>query len=321
MGSACSKIKQMKDVKKILLFHHALLDDMAKLKSNKLGRKKLRQALSLEVTRKYRCVRRIHEATGVGRRLQDKPFHKKKRLLEKSKAMQAAVQLFLERDDNSRMSSSKKDHVHSKQIRFLLHSLKPLHKKYLSEMELKVSLAYFCRKRPIHICKPTLKDRDVCVCKQCENFTLKLETLSREKIVLSRDPVDFTALLVCDTNNQDCMYSNYKKCARKAKISDCDVIDKVVEWWEWNNVNHTYTAKDGGMKSTRRTQKVRNTTSLKALITSTNTCFSSMKKHLYRVYHKYATIASLKNIFNVYIFKRKKRNRTKTFLVYKSVCQ
>ena len=295
MGSACSKIKQKKDVKKTLLFHHALLDDMAKLKSNKLGRKKLRQALSLEVTRKYRCVRRIRESTGVGRRLQDKPFHKKKRLLEKSKAMQAAVQLFLERDDNSRMSSSKKDHVHSKQIRFLLHSLKPLHKKYLSEMELKVSLAYFCRKRPIHICKPTLKDRDVCVCKQCENFTLKLETLSHEKIVLSRDPVDFTALLVCDTNNQDCMYSNYKKCARKAKISDRDVIDKVVEWWEWNNVNHTYTAKDGGMKSTRRTQKIRKTTSLKALITSTNTCFSSMKKHLYRVYHKYATIASLKN--------------------------
>ena len=39
MGSACSKIKQKKDVKKTLLFHHALLDNMGKLKSNKLGQK------------------------------------------------------------------------------------------------------------------------------------------------------------------------------------------------------------------------------------------------------------------------------------------
>ena len=144
-------------MKKALIFHHALVQDLANVKSKGGAKKKLLQALSLNIIKKYRCKSLMQMRVGIGRGLLENPFHTKCRLLEASQAMKCAVKTFLERDVNSRISACKKDSKNSEQIRFLLHSLKTLHKKFLSECDSKSthkpSLAYVCRNRPAHIKK------------------------------------------------------------------------------------------------------------------------------------------------------------------------
>ena len=130
MGKACSKIKRNSAVKKARIFHYALVQDLANVKSKGGGKKKLLQALSLNIIKKYRCKSVMQMRVGIGSGLLENPFHTKCRLLEASQAMKCAVKTFLERDDNSSISACKKDSTNSEQIRFLLHSLKTLHKKY-----------------------------------------------------------------------------------------------------------------------------------------------------------------------------------------------
>ena len=113
---------------------------------------------------------------------------------------------FFLKDDNTRISATKKDHVGNEQKRFLLYPMKILHTKYQSESKIPVSYTFFCRNRPKNVVIPILKDRDVCVCKLCDNFSYQIEQLHREKVITSPNTEEVLSSLVCSTSNIDCMF-------------------------------------------------------------------------------------------------------------------
>ena len=125
---------------------------------------------------------------------------------KKSKRMRESVRYFFLKDDNTRISAAKKDHVGNEQKRFLLHPMKILNTKYQSESNIPVSYTFFCRNCPTNVVIPILKDRDVCVCKLCDNFSYQIEKLHREKVITSPNTEEVLSSLVCSTSNFDCMF-------------------------------------------------------------------------------------------------------------------
>ena len=118
---------------------------------------------------------------------------------EKSKQMRESVCYFFFKDDSTRISAAKKDHVGNEQKRFRLHPMKILHVKYQSESNIPVSYTFFCRNLPTNVVIPILKDSDVCVCKLCDNFSYQIEKLHREKVITSPNTEVVLSSLVCST--------------------------------------------------------------------------------------------------------------------------
>ena len=103
------------------------------------------------------------------------------------------------------MTAGKKDVVRGMQKRLLLQSMKSLHEKYKSEPH-SYSLSYskFCRLRPLPIKSPTVKDREVCVCRLCDIMQLLLDKHHSLKLVSACNMDDLVGSLVCKKENKDC---------------------------------------------------------------------------------------------------------------------
>ena len=152
-------------VRKTLIFHNALIDDLRKMRH--CDQKKLLNLVRLDILRKYM----LQNATKISRKIINQQLKPNKKIREKSKRMRESVRHFFLNDDNTRISAAKKDHVGNEQKRFLLHPMKILHTKYQSESNIPVSYTFFCRNRQTNVVIPILKDSDVCVCKLCDNFS------------------------------------------------------------------------------------------------------------------------------------------------------
>jgi hypothetical protein len=88
----------------------------------------------------------------------------------------SVVEEFYCRDDNSRLTSGKKQ-VRCRrrgsppcQIRYLLYSMTNLYEKFVSEFGTILSKSTFCSKRPFFVCKPKINDREQCLCMRCANL-------------------------------------------------------------------------------------------------------------------------------------------------------
>jgi hypothetical protein len=85
------------------------------------------------------------------------------------------VHSFFCRDDNSRLTAGKNETKTYKrqktQIRYLSHTVSTLYQKILSENPaLKFGKSTFFKLRPFFVMKPTLSDRNQCLCSQCCNL-------------------------------------------------------------------------------------------------------------------------------------------------------
>ena len=137
--------------------------------------------------------------------------------------MKAKVASFLSRDDNSRITTGKRDTItrngEKRQRRVLLDSLQNLHSKYQAENE-KDSMSYpiFCRLRPFNVTPPKPKDRQTCLCKNCENAALMLDKIKQLNLGVASDAtIDTCAKLLCcieasDKDQQNCYYRKCTNC-------------------------------------------------------------------------------------------------------------
>lgn len=80
---------------------------------------------------------------------------------------------FYERNDNSRMTTGKKETVPKtktkKQKRLLLDTIANLHEKFGAESDNYISYVTFTRIRPFWVRVPNAKDRQTCICKKHDN--------------------------------------------------------------------------------------------------------------------------------------------------------
>lgn len=150
------KHKSSKTVRKTLIFHHALLDQMSASYKNKRNKEMVSGILAGQIVRKYKCLTYLRD--------QIKVEVKRGRTIKTGTVLrsrsQKDVESFFERDDVSRITTGQKRTVtvnkEKKQKRLLCDTLKNLYRKYVSESMCQEPISF----TTFWVIRPTEKDRD-----------------------------------------------------------------------------------------------------------------------------------------------------------------
>jgi hypothetical protein len=169
-------------VRRALIFHNTLVSEIKQHYRNatsNVQRKSLTQLIHTKLMRKYGLLNIGRKAVGIH---PSRPVEQNKQSKQKAKITAKKVTNFLIRDDNSRITTGKRDTItkykEKKQRRILTDTLSILHRKYKREFPgEKVSFALFCQNKPFWGSKPLPKDRETCLCKSHENTNFMLTKL------------------------------------------------------------------------------------------------------------------------------------------------
>ncbi|KAJ8051205.1 hypothetical protein HOLleu_04685 [Holothuria leucospilota] len=157
-----------------------------------------------------------------------------------------AVEQFYCRDDITWQSPNRKDKVKitnedgsvtDAQKRFMVMTLKECHSLFVTEKPDKyVSLSKFCSLRPVHVFLSQDFPHTVCICRYHENVRLLLEGL--HKSVSMEIPThfhDFISTVVCNQENEACMFGECKDCANKFEevLSYPEKMALEMTWVQW----------------------------------------------------------------------------------------
>ncbi|CAG5034023.1 unnamed protein product [Parnassius apollo] len=152
-------------------------------------------------------------------------------------SIQELIKSFYEDDINSRIGAGKKQYVKKfgiiKQKRYLLDSVKNLHKKFLEENpNILISYVTFTRLRPFWVYLPR-DDRETCACMAHTNIDLMILALKKNKIVDIRNYRDMLHVLCCDKYNKKCVGRDCKTCKNRViSYNEFNNTDEI-EYHEW----------------------------------------------------------------------------------------
>ncbi|WAQ99020.1 hypothetical protein MAR_023393 [Mya arenaria] len=196
-----------------------------------------------KIIKKYRMKYSLASLTGLNRRKMNglqktASICKRARNKVLNQRVENDIQIFLERDDNSRQLPGKADAVKvgkSKvQKRVLNDYMYNLHTKFLTESSYKVSHATFCRKKLANITHVNFSARSVCLCQKHQNFALKLRCLKNNKVTSITSPDKFMETfdseykLKAMLQNINCTTIKYQEWKRK-KMSEGKERMRVVD--------------------------------------------------------------------------------------------
>ena len=188
-----------------------------------------------------------------------KAKQRQKRVDSLPEADRSTVIGFLERDDNSRIMSGKRDTITrnkmKKQKRLLLETMRNLFGKFRYEYpSVKIGYTLFCRLRPFWVLQPTFKDRETCLCKRHDNIQLMADALYREKAASSVNPTELLKFLVCK-ESKDCMYRECTVCSDKClpRMSNIDGA-KDISFLSWVTQKLPTESNDGENKQSGHSQ-------------------------------------------------------------------
>lgn len=136
-----------------------------------------------------------------------------------SDSVQDLIKQFYEDDINSRVGAGKKEYVKRngivKQKRYLLDSIKNLHKKFLEDNpNILISYVTFTRLRPFWVELPR-DDRETCACTTHTNIDLMIIALKKNKIVDIKNYQDMLQVLCCDKYNTKCVGRECEICKNR----------------------------------------------------------------------------------------------------------
>lgn len=220
-------MQQKKKVKRTLLFHFALKEELKEKykRVNNHTKNNLLQIIRGKIMKKYKCMHRG---------MNDLCFNwKKTKRVKKgnlTSRLKTKVQNFFERDDNSRATAGIKETITrrkmKKQKRILLNTIEKLFEKFrLENTKTQLSYTTLCRLRPFWVVIPKENDRETCACKQHENLLLLAEALHKKEIIITKDLHTLVNKFSCDTKNITCMYGKCPEC-REINISTSSKLDK-----------------------------------------------------------------------------------------------
>ena len=171
-----------------------------------------------------------------------------------SKSLRASpvVLTFYERDDNSRIMTSRNNKItrkgQKKQRRLLLDDLKKLHQKYCNEHPLgKVSYTVFCKVRPFYILPPIACDRETCFCKTHENTKLMIMKLKLLKILLANSTGVGACIeqMVCQNPLHNCYVGRCDRCQDRINLMIVGHFDgdDETKWLQWTQISKSHEIK------------------------------------------------------------------------------
>ena len=172
------------------------------------------------------------------------------------------VEDFLTRDDNSRLTTGKKQTVTKNKVkeqkRLLQDAMTNLHEKFCAEYPSNdISYVTFTRYRPFWVRQPTAKDRETCLCRKHENVQLAVDKLYQLGALKVNHSEELLEEICCSVERKQCMFRECESCVNRCiKFIDKCLLkdDSMIVWSEWETVSQTYT-KDGEEKTTKVTKK------------------------------------------------------------------
>ena len=278
-----------RDVVKTLNFHYTLVDTLrSKYKKSKATRQKqhIANILTSKILSKYRMRKMMQTAVGVSRQLGE---HSKSAKRSKQRSYYTkvgkTVSDFFQRDDNSRMTSGKKQTItrkkEKKQKRLLLDTIKNIFSKFQAEFPmLKISYSLFCFLRPFWVVQPSPGDRETCLCKVHENVTLISGKLYELKVLPTKDPEEMARVCACNPENKNCMYGDCNTCKEKTfPVENLSEPKKLTEYQQWASCQD-----ENGYNIIK---KVTLTCSIKDLVDIFQTQLQNFKKHVFNIKNQY----------------------------------
>lgn len=265
-------------VKKTLLFHNVLcqsIKDKYQITKSDKVRQLLANVVASRLLQKYKLRYVCRQSIGISeRRLLSSvnstgPAHyRRQHYKSKIYYVGGIVSAFLERDDNSRITTSKTDtitqHGTKKQRRLLTDTLTRLYEKFKTEHPtLNVSHSTFCSLRPFWIVQPSARDRETCLCKLHENGTLVISKLCQLQLLPDGCRTVETCVdkAVCTEPTKDCYERKCSGCANNLSVSlDEITAQSPTVWRQWQTVEELRQIKGKGVKVKRTIQVEHNGT-------------------------------------------------------------
>lgn len=189
-------------LRRTLVFHNALLAELRDRYENMSSEREkqlISKIMAGKILKKYRLLKMTRTEFGFSaKRMRNNEkrsaalkYTRKKQKNSISTDTEEKIKQFLERDENSRATTGKKETVtKKKQKRFLNEPMEILHEKFKEYPDIQISNSEFC--------KPTIKDRDTCICKTHANMQLMTDKLLQHKIE------DLVVSLCCSPYTNEC---------------------------------------------------------------------------------------------------------------------
>ncbi|XP_035280490.1 uncharacterized protein LOC118231110 [Anguilla anguilla] len=187
-----------------------------------------------------------------------------------------------------------------RQKRFLNEPLDKLNEKFRKEYpEIRISYSEFCKRRPFWIVKPTVKDRDTCLCKTHANLQFMADKLLYHKVIKSSKIEDLIVSLCCDNYTKECMYRECPVCVAKELETSTFDPGAQTSWYEWKGKaeEREKNKKDGTKEKfiAHLTVKEKIDGTLHTLLEDFSTELKErLGKHVYNIRHQYAALRGLK---------------------------
>lgn len=186
--------------------------------------------LSMQLLRKYRQEGFITSAALETTRRES---HKKKTNIER-------IHDFFIREDVSSECPDKKavkikfgKNKTKLRKRYLRGTMRDLYKIYCKSVEKPLDYTKFCLYKPFNVVKPNLQERDTCLCDKCENMSLLVQALNRNKVLEETTGLSLIRSLCCLERSDKCMQRKCDECKYKlVNFLSCDE-NKVVAYKKW----------------------------------------------------------------------------------------
>ena len=176
---------------------------------------------------------------------------------------------------------------------------KNLHQKFKGENpDIKISYSEFCKRKPFWVVHPSVRDRETCLCKICENVQFMADRLYQQSVVKT-SKVEDLMLSMCCTPSKECMYRECSNCKNKA-LQILPFEEGGQTWWHhWQHKaeEREKKAKDGGTEkfTVHLTTKEKVYGTLQVLIDDFSEMLQAkIGRHIYNIKHQYATLRKLK---------------------------
>ncbi|KAL2087166.1 hypothetical protein ACEWY4_018225 [Coilia grayii] len=168
-----------------------------------------------------------------------------------------------------------------------------LHDKFKKEYpDIKISYSEFCKNRPFWIIKPTVTDRDSCLCKTHANLQFMADKLAQHKMIPTRKIEDLAISLCCSP--WECA-----ECAVKELATSTFDPGAQTSWYVWKAKaeEREKKRKDGSQEkfTVHLTVKEKAEGTLQSLLEDFSAGVKDkLGKHVYNIRHQYAAIRGLK---------------------------
>ena len=224
--------------------------------------------------RKYKMTNSVKQALGIPRKafhsFKDLPHtlnYERKTHLSVRERLLKNVKDFYSREDISRITTGKHDtkstHGIKVQRRLLTDSMRRLHIKYMEENpEHSISFSLFCTMKPHFVVRPTIRDRETCLCRLHENGRLIVEKLSSLKRLPSgvRTVDACVDAAICFQPTRGCFERKCDDCKNNMNLVNSNNNDDTVDWHKWATIKEERIIKGKSVTVQRCIKQTKSTT-------------------------------------------------------------